>query len=188
MSQISIVKLSEVEKDGRFDAEFYKPEYLEVEKNLKKITFDRLVNLTKKIDVGFVGTMASEYSREGVLLLQTNNIDEFHLNLQNKIFINQEFNKKLKKSAVQEEDILIARSGSFGKASIYLDKEKVNSADIIIIQSNEKINPFYLVTFINSNLGRSQLFKFASGGLQGHVNLTILIWDILFENFLHYRI
>ena len=59
MSQISIVKLSEVEKDGRFDAEFYKPEYLEVEKNLKKITFDRLVNLTKKIDVGFVGFLSS---------------------------------------------------------------------------------------------------------------------------------
>ncbi len=56
-----------------------------------------------------------------------------------------------------------------------MESEIINSADIIIVESSKNIiNYFYLVTFLNSKLGTSQLFRFASGGLQGHVNLTIL--------------
>ncbi|HYX15404.1 MAG TPA: restriction endonuclease subunit S [Nostoc sp.] len=109
------------------------------------------------------------------VLLQTRNIDEFFVNTEDCQRITQKFHQQLKKSQIKKGDVLIARSGSFGKASIYLDSEVVNSADIIIVESNKnRVNPFYLVGFINSKFGTSQLFRFASGGLQGHVNLTIL--------------
>jgi type I restriction enzyme S subunit len=36
------------------------------------------------------------------------------------------------------------------------------------------INKFYLVCYLNSASGKMQMLRFASGGLQGHVNLTIL--------------
>jgi hypothetical protein len=119
--------------------------------------------------------MGSEYDESGILLLQTRNIDEFFVNIDNCQKITQKFHQKLRKSQIKKGNILIARSGSFGKASIYLDSAVVNSADIIIVESKkDKVNPFYLVSFLNSKLGTSQLFRFASGGLQGHVNLTIL--------------
>jgi type I restriction enzyme M protein len=123
----------------------------------------------------------------GVLLLQTKNINEFFIKNDSIQKINSSFHQQLKKSQVKYKNILIARSGSFGKASIYLDKTIVNSADIIILESNNNIiNSFYLVAFLNSQIGVSQLLRFASGGLQGHVNLTILenlLVPILKSNF-----
>ncbi|WP_442939807.1 N-6 DNA methylase [Nostoc sp.] len=159
----------------RVDAEFFQKGYLSIVKALGSTTTQPLSQVARKIDVGHVGSMVSEYDESGILLLQTRNIDEFFVNTEECQRITQKFHKQLKKSQIKKGDVLIARSGSFGKASIYLDSEVVNSADIIIVESNKNhVNPFYLVGFLNSKLGTSQLFRFASGGLQGHVNLTIL--------------
>ena len=146
-----------------------------------------LSQVTSKIDVGHVGTMVSKYDEFGILLLQTRNIDEFFVNTEECQRITENFHRQLKKSQIKKDDVLIARSGSFGKASIYLEPEIINSADVIIVESNKDVvNPFYLVGFLNSKLGTSQLFRFASGGVQGHVNLTILeslLIPILNSNF-----
>jgi type I restriction enzyme M protein len=175
----------------RFDAEFFQKEYLNVVQILNRSKTQFLSQVARKIDVGHVGSMVSEYAESGILMLQTRNIDEFFVNTEECQRITQGFHQQLRKSQVQKGDVLIARSGSFGKASIYLDSEVINSADIIIVESDQKkINSFYLVGFLNSKLGKSQLFRFASGGLQGHVNLTILenllIPDLRtdFQNFL----
>ncbi|WP_043999777.1 N-6 DNA methylase, partial [Microcystis aeruginosa] len=159
----------------RVDAEFFQKEYMNVVQVLDSVETQSLFQVATKIDVGHVGSMVSEYDESGILLLQTRNIDEFFVNIDNCQKITQKFHQKLRKSQIKKGNILIARSGSFGKASIYLDSAVVNSADIIIVESKkDKVNPFYLVSFLNSKLGTSQLFRFASGGLQGHVNLTIL--------------
>jgi restriction endonuclease S subunit len=157
------------------DAEYYKKEYLLNDKITAKYKAEKLKDLISKIDVGFVGTMVKYYTDKGIPLLQTKNINNFFVNDNERIQITKDFHNLLKKSQVNYEDILIARSGSFGKASIYLKKEIINSSDIIIIRANElKINPYYLVAYLNSKSGVRQMLRFASGGLQGHVNLTIL--------------
>ena len=54
----------------------------------------------------------------------------------------EDFHQKLKKSQIHYEDILLARSGSFGKASIWLKNFVANSADIIIVKTRSEIlNP-----------------------------------------------
>ena len=144
-------------------------------KSLNNRDTKQLFKITSKIDVGFVGAMISHYRDEGITLLQTKNISSFFISDTDAVKITSAFHGELKKSQIFFEDILIARSGSFGKASIYLEKETINSSDIIIIQANKlEINPYYLTVFLNSNLGVNQMLRFASGGLQGHVNLTIL--------------
>ena len=101
--------------------------------------------------------------------------ESFFLSEDNITRISSEFHNYLVKSKVAKNDVLIARSGSFGVASIKLDSGETNSADVIIIRCLEgKVNPCYLVTFLNCKYGVNQLLRFASGGLQGHVNLTIL--------------
>lgn len=175
MAQISKIKYKDIKEAHRYDAEYFKPEYLEIERIISAYKYDFLKNVTKKIDVGFVGSMTKEYVEKGILLLQTKNIDAFSLNLSQTTFINEIFHKKLKKSQIHYGDILIARSGSFGKASIYTEEVVCNSSDIIIVEPNLKVlNNFYLVAFLNSKFGVNQLYRFASGGLQWHVNLTIL--------------
>ncbi len=175
MPQISYIRYKDILQARRIDAEFFKPEYLEIERIITSNIFKNLEEITNKIDVGFVGSMTKEYCENGILLLQTKNIEEFSINLSQTTFINERFHKILKKSTIKYGDILIARSGSFGKASIYMENEVCNSSDIIIVEGNNNyINNFYLVAFLNSSYGVGQLMKFASGGLQGHVNLTIL--------------
>lgn len=168
--------LSSVEDNyGRFDAEYYRPEFLRTESILSKIAGIKLRNVCSKIDVGHVGPMVRFYSDDGVLLLQTQNVREFFLSLEHCIKITPEFNSKLTKSQVRRGDILIARSGSFGFAAIYLENQIINSADIIIVKLNDpRIDPLFAVTFMNTKYGKNQLIRFASGGVQGHVNLRIL--------------
>ena len=160
---------------SRFDSEFFKKKYLKDDKSITKNGFNKLVNITHKINVGFVGAMVKHYRSEGVTILQTQNIDSFFIKDKNTIKITSEFHNKLSKSKVNKKNILIARSGSFGKASIYLNEKVINSSDIIIVEANEdKVNPYFLVSYLNSKFGINQMIRFASGGLQGHVNLTIL--------------
>jgi len=174
-SEVKLETLFQNQTSIRMDAEFYKKEFVYDEILYDKLNAQPLAKLTNKIDVGFVGSMVDEYTRSGVFLLQTNNINEFFINKAEQKFISESFHYELKKSKVVYEDILIARSGSFGKASIYLDHEVINSSDIIIVEANkELVNAYFLTTFLNSKLGVNQLIKFSSGGLQGHVNLTIL--------------
>lgn len=177
--ECSEVKLSQViksERSFRTDAEFYQKAYINMQKELFLKKSERLKAHTKKIDVGFVGAMVEEFTEDinDPILLQTKNVKEFFVDTTNCIHINTAFHLQLRKSQIHKEDVLIARSGSFGKASIFLDDGDTNSSDIIIVETNKDLNPFYLTTFLNSRLGRMQLYRFASGGLQGHVNLTIL--------------
>ncbi|MEA2092415.1 MAG: hypothetical protein U9P61_00315 [Patescibacteria group bacterium] len=45
MPQISIIKKSDIQEARRFDAEFFKPEYLEIERKLENTNHDYLYNL-----------------------------------------------------------------------------------------------------------------------------------------------
>ncbi|WP_020589859.1 restriction endonuclease subunit S [Desulfobacter curvatus] len=174
MAVWSEVALAEL-KHGRIDSEFYKPNYIEIERNLLNHDNILLKSILKKIDVGHVGSMVQNYCQKGIILLQTQQVDQFFLNLNNCVKITPEFHEKLKKSQINKGDILIARSGSFGKASIYLEEDTINSADIIIIDIQESIiTKGFLLSFLNSRFGSDQLIRFASGGVQGHVNLKIL--------------
>ena len=176
MAVWSETALSSVENNwGRFDAEYYKPDFLETEKLLSKIQGVSLRNSCSKIDVGHVGPMVRFYTDDGTTLLQTQNVREFFLDLEHCIKVTPEFHASLTKSQVRKGDILIARSGSFGASAIYLENKVINSADIIIVELNDqRIDPLFAVAFMNTKYGSNQLMRFASGGVQRHVNLRIL--------------
>lgn len=175
ISEVSVQEAATGTKSFRLDAEYFWEQYLKIELDIERHETRKLKDVTTKIDVGHVGPMLQHYRDEGIPLLQTKNIHAFFLNGTDLIRITEEFHKELRKSQLEKYDILIARSGSFGKASINLSDEPRNSSDIIIIQADKKlVNPFYLTAFLNSYHGSQQMIRFSSGGLQGHVNLTIL--------------
>ncbi|MBR6588421.1 MAG: restriction endonuclease subunit S [Kiritimatiellae bacterium] len=178
--EASEVQLSDVlsaDQSFRIDSEYFKKDDIKRLQHIEELSHASLKTLTHKIDVGYVGAMTTEYTGDTAApkLLQTRNIDEFIPNETDLIHINLHFHNELKKSQIRTNDILIARSGSFGNAAIWLDKETVNSSDIIIIEADSaQVEPCYLVAFLNSRYGRFQLERYASGAVQEHVNLTIL--------------
>ena len=176
-TEIFLSEVIAAEETFRVDAEFFRKSYVHLFDKLYAINSNKLRDEVEKIDVGFVGNMVSEYTENKCdpILLQTKNILEFEVNLNDIIHIREKFHQRLQKSQIHYEDVLLARSGSFGKASIWLKNFVTNSADIIIVKTQrERLSPYYLVSFLNSYYGREQIFRFSSGGLQGHVNLTIL--------------
>ena len=175
MAVWSEVRLSGLYDALRLDAEFYQPKYLESAKQLEHHTVQKLGCLSAKIDVGHVGSMTSHYATIGVPLLQTRNVRPFFLEMNDCVKITPAFHRTLRKSQVRSGDILLARSGSFGAAAMYFGDDTINSADIIIIEPRSgAIEPLYLLAFMNSWYGQFQLRRFVSGGVQGHINLTIL--------------
>lgn len=171
---VNFKKIMESKYGERLDAEFYSPRFLKQEEILQRTFPSTLLEFSDKIDVGHVGNMVSEYQKSGIWLLQTQNVKEFFVDNGHRVYISNSFSNSLKKSKVKYLDILIARSGSFGCASLYLENAEANCADIIIVKTKNDNDAFYLVSFLNSKYGKEQLYRFASGGLQGHVNLTIL--------------
>jgi hypothetical protein len=176
MAVWSTTAISGIRKNfGRFDAEFYQPEFLETDRILSHLQGVTLGRIAAKIDVGHVGPMVRHYRENGVLMLQTQNVKEFFLDLDHTIRVTEAFHSQLRKSQIKKGDILIARSGSFGSAAIYLEDKVINSADIIIVEIDDpEVEPLYAVAFMNTKHGSAQLVRFASGGVQGHVNLRIL--------------
>ena len=162
---------------GRFDAQFYRPEFLELKRVMEASGYmlHRLGSLAEKIDVGYVGPMTTEYRQEGIVLLRSQNIKEFQVDIdRNPIFIPEAFHQKLHKSEVHPGDILITRSGVAGNAAIVPHCfPTANSADIILVRLHTGINIYYVTAFINSRFGRFQIERQVSGGVQGHLNLTI---------------
>lgn len=176
MSEVRFSEVLKADDSFRTDAEFFSKKDLILIEQLQRLNFRKLKDVVNKIDVGFVGTMKNHYteSQNDPILLQTKNINEFTVGLDDVLHIDSDFHHELNKSQIHKGNVLIARSGSFGKASIWLEDYVVNSSDIIIVECSKEINPYYVVAFLNSEFGKTQLFRFASGGLQGHVNLTIL--------------
>lgn len=176
--EISEVRLSELERTKRIDAEYYRPSFLALLKiqaeNSK--TTKALIDVCEKIDVGFVGSMVHAYSDEmGIPLLQTQNIKQFFIDASNLKYIQSWFHAELGKSQIFPGDVLIARSGSIGNAAVVTksDLQPLNSSDIIIIRP-KGLNEYYLCAYINSKFGQIQIERLSSGGVQGHINLGAL--------------
>jgi len=175
MSQISIVKLSEVEKDGRFDAEFYKPEYLEVEKILKKFKdLTTIKEISEVITNGHTPRYA-DLTQGEIKFLTAENIFDLKINYDETKFI---FEKphltELKRTIIKEGDILVTIKGKIGNFAVvnFDPKKKYNiNQDVGRIKLKKGFNQYYISAFLNSIFGKWQSSKFATGQINPFLGL-----------------
>ena len=113
----------------------------------KEVELSEVADLT----VGFVGTMASHYTDNGVLFLRSTNIEPFNIKMDDVKYISPEFNETIKKSQLNPDDVVIVRTGKPGACTVIPQKtEPWNCSDLVIIHPNkEKINPHFLASYIN---------------------------------------
>ena len=130
---------------GRFDAEFYKPVFLDTDRALSVINGVELRGVASKIDVGHVGPMVRHYSETGVLLLQTQNVREFFLELDTSVRVTPAFHASFVKSQVHRGNILMSHvAARSAPQQCYLENAVINSADIIIVQLDDpRVNSLY---------------------------------------------
>ena len=153
----------------RLDAEFFRPDYLRVQRKLEKIGSRRLIDF--QVNIRHPKEIQRNYVANGVLLLRGQNVRPLSIDLtSNPVYISEEDAERLKENTIRYKNILIMRSGAnVGQCAIYLESNPaISMSDTLIIQSSD-LNPFFLTIFLNTKYGEALIQKGKYGSAQPEV-------------------
>jgi len=169
--QTSTIKFSQIE--DRIDAEYYKPEYLELERVLKNSQF--LGNLLLKIDrdPNFYNV---GYTKTGIPLIRGLEFQPPFLELSKVEHISVETHKQFKKTEIYPKDLVMTVRGTIGKFAVVPEELKTAniSPNLIFLRPKNLFQSVFLSVVLNSKIGQSQIERIISGSVQG----TITVPDI----------
>lgn len=107
--------------------------------------------LTRRVTVGHVGPMKSEYVATGVPFLRSQNVRENRFEPTGLLYITAKFHAKLSKSRIEPGDLAVVRSGSVGVTCVIPDYlGEANCADLVLIQRPHGVDPRYGSFYMNS--------------------------------------
>ncbi|MGL4392429.1 MAG: restriction endonuclease subunit S [Fusobacteriaceae bacterium] len=169
---------------GRIDAEYYQEKYDEIEAKIKKYKngFLALEDFIENYSTGFPFSSETYLENgEGVFLIRINNITPKGLSLENAAKIPEKDIELSKKDIIKKGDILISMSGSIG-LSCSIEEEIVGVINQRIFRiTPKKFDGKVLSMLINSALGKMQLDRIGTGGVQVNIS-TNDIKKILIPN------
>jgi type I restriction enzyme S subunit len=159
------------EIDSRLDSIWNNPKYRKIIKNLESNDlsnkFEEFINnLTNGIEVRNFVDDGTSYIRVGDIQDGMIRINEDTVKIKKKL---EDVKKDIKLS---DNDVILTRSGRVGDAAFVtpMSKEAIISSDLIKVRLNEKINPKYLVYYMNSSLGRVQIEMIVHGAASPKIN------------------
>ena len=107
--QYSIVNYQSVVKASdtmRFDAEFFRSDYLKIQKQLQEISSYRLIDF--QVEIKHPKEIKRNYVDDGVLFLRAQNVRPLSIDLaRNPVYISEEDAKNLKGNTLHYKDILL---------------------------------------------------------------------------------
>lgn len=127
------------------------------------------------VQVGVVIKPAQYYTDagHGIKTFRSLNIGPMHIKDTDWVYFSEEGNRKNQKSVLNENDLVIVRSGAPGTACV-ITKEYAgcNAVDIIIARPDlGKVNPYYLCQYTNLPHGKKQIEEGTGGAAQQHFNV-----------------
>jgi hypothetical protein len=171
MAVWSAVKLSNLGGAFRLDPEFWRPEYLAVEREISRLPHETLGELSLSLRKGVFNILAESYVDEGVPFYRSSNVGAIVPKCTDLVYITEQRHAEERKTALVRGDIMIAKTGKEA-ASVVLARECNVSQDVIAIRPDRKrINPFYLAVFLNSRPGILQMRRWFQGQVQMHLSL-----------------
>jgi restriction endonuclease S subunit len=155
MITYSIIQKSQLEGALRLDAEYYQPEYLDLDALFKKFGFITLKEISSIITDGDHGN--PEYSEEGIPYIKSENIDEVSIDTKNAQKISLEYANKIRRECfAKQNDILLTTVGRIGTSTVnYQTTQMALSRDIarIHLKKDVKFLPEFIAIFFNSRIG-----------------------------------
>lgn len=169
--QTSAIKFSQIE--DRIDAEYYKPEYLELEKVLENSRFlgDLLLKIDRDPNFYNIG-----YTKTGIPLIRGLEFQPPFLELSKVEHISAETHEQFKKTEIYPKDLVMTVRGTIGKVAIIPEELKIAniSPNLIFLRPKNLFQSVFLAVVLNSKIGQSQIERIISGSVQG----TITVPDI----------
>lgn len=166
-------------EEFRIDSEYYKKEYLNL--YLKIESHPILSNLVYMSDLSTNGSFkaVSDIIHDGnektVPFIRSGNTGNLFINKSELEFISPQAHKKLTKSTTLLHDIIMARKGKIGGASIVTEEEVDFNCNENVIKLTllepKKIDPWYFGIFFNSQYGLKQIERLATGNVQPWVSI-----------------
>ncbi|MCS7185307.1 MAG: hypothetical protein NZ870_05255, partial [bacterium] len=178
MAVYSIVKLSELECVKRIDAEYYKPEYLQIRELLQGLSTKQIKEISESVISFGAYSLCNyiSYTSKGIPYLNVENIKEGYIDWENIKYIDERTNNLLKKSQVREGQVILTMAGTIGNAAVaYNIPSKLNSNQAIAkITLYKNFSPFYVSAFLNSYYGKIQ----THWEIVSNVQPNIFLWQI----------
>src|SRR3989338_11029910 len=176
---ISIVETKELEGAARLDAEYYQPEYLNIEGHLLNTANYKL---WKDINGRFItGPFGSSFNVENYVsyppyrYIRGKDVKDFFLLDDDNVYIPEKDYERLKKYILYEGDILVSVVGTLGNAVI-VDKNNIPSVfscKSTAFRTNT-LNPFFLIAYLNCLFGKKLKRKKVRGAVQTGLNIDDL--------------
>ncbi|WP_221404845.1 restriction endonuclease subunit S [Roseivirga seohaensis] len=138
-----------------------------------------------------VKKIMSDNGPKNVPFIRSGNCGDTFINLNDLEYISEASHKQLPKSTTALYDVMMARKGKIGGASIITKNEVgYNCSENVIkltIKNKKELNPFYFTSYFNSKYGIKQIERLSTGNVQPWVSifqirkLLIPILDIDFQ-------
>ena len=177
--EVTIVPISEILKKGVWHYQPYSKAVRDTEAVLEQSPYP-VLPLGEVIESAKRGFFRSNTTNqtEGIPLIRHVNINSGELDLSNVVYISSADHEKLHATQVQTGDVLVgivAMAGPINSVVYDLDQPANISQHICRLRLTDSINPYYLVSFLRSNIGQPLL----QARLTGAVSRTISIQSLL---------
>ncbi|MEK7527132.1 MAG: restriction endonuclease subunit S [Patescibacteria group bacterium] len=164
----SVVKLSDVKKANRIDAEYFQPRHQKLYSLIRAnggIALGELATIKKGFEPG-----SEAYQEEGKLFIRVSSISRDGITDKDQKYLKDELYQKLKKDYEPKVgEILLTKDASPGMAFVVREPiVGIISGGVLRVKLREDIEPEYLALVINSLVGQSQVERDAGGSIIMH--------------------
>jgi type I restriction enzyme, S subunit len=120
--------------------------------------------------------MVSSAAKDGVPVLSERNISSGDINFEEVDYLTPEEHEKLLLTQVQRGDVLVKLVAQPGVSAVYAYAEPANfNSHLVRLRLKPEVDPEYLVSYLNSDLGQSLIRTFTTGNLRPVVTLAALM-------------
>jgi restriction endonuclease S subunit len=161
------VKLSSLERTFRLDSEFYKKEYITIEKKIKGLAHIPLTNIVNIADGNHM-KISDNFRKKGIPYYRGQDVSSFFIEQSNPICITQTAydTPVMKRSYLKKNDILLSIVGTIGKLSLVKEDNKATCSCKLAILRPKVSNSNFLSLFLQSKYGQSQIKRLTRGAVQ----------------------
>lgn len=131
-----------------------------------------LKDVCHNVGVGIASSATHAYVESGVPLLRNQNIKQGHLDLDDLLYVTDEYDLSYKTKRVRTGDVITMRTGYPGRSAV-IPAELDGCQTFTTLISRPKlsvIDPKFLCEWINSDLGMVEVRKRQAGGAQQNLN------------------
>lgn len=169
MVNYSVIQKSQLEGTHRVDAEYYQPEYLELDRKIKKFNNYLLGDLVSSFASGKNLPQINDKQTGKTFFIRTQNVRQILIDKEGMSFIDSGIQKY---PLLNEGDILAVRVGEgVGNTAIVTPEFAGHSySDNVIRFKLKKLDPYFVIVFLNSKAGFDYLERVSKGSARSLIS------------------